>query len=459
MCEVLRHGKFVSLLLAANLASCSSGGTGPMLPSSGTSSMLPGGTLSNERERSAQSEVPTPIQHVVIIIQENRTPDYLFQGVPGADIAQYATDSHGDQVALQPVSLAAPYELDHHHTGFIRDYDHGKMDGFDAALSPKHYLRPFGYAPESEVAPYHDMAKQYVFADRMFQSNEGPSFPAHLYLISGTATDPDLEPYVVSGNPFNRQTGHPQPGGCDADSSTIVGTISIATGGGGPSPFPCFQRAVLSDFLDGKNVSWRYYEEGRGPGLWHPFDAIKHVRYSKDYANVISPSERVLTDIKSGQLAGVTWVAPADQWSDHCGKHGTTEGPSWVSAIVNAVGESKYWKSTAIFITWDDWGGWYDHVAPPIDNAYELGFRVPLVVVSPYARKAYVSKVQHEFGSLLAFTEETFGIPKGALKSTDVRADDLYDAFDFSQKPRAFVRIKAPPFDPERDPPSDDEDP
>jgi phospholipase C len=123
------------------------------------------------------------------------------------------------------------------------------------------------------------------------------------------------------------------------------------------------------------------------------------------------------------------------------------------------VGESRYWKTTAIFVTWDDWGGWYDHVKPPILNHDELGFRVPLLVISPYARHGYVSKVRHEFGSILAFAEETFGIPKGSLKSTDGRADDLMDAFDFTKPPRVFKRIPAPKFDPGSNLDLDAEDP
>jgi phospholipase C len=282
----------------------------------------------------------------------------------------------------------------------------------------------------------------------MFQSNQGPSFPAHLYMISGTATDPSLFPYMVAENGENSVTGNAASAGCDAAKTTIVKTVNRVTGLLGPSPFPCFDRPALSDFLDAKGVPWRYYQSGSGAGWWHAFDAIRHVRYGPDYANVVWPSGTVLQDIASRRLAGVSWVMPADAWSDHPGKHSTTGGPVWVAAVVNAIGQSAYWNSTAIFITWDDWGGWYDHVKPPIKNAYELGFRVPLVVISPYARPRYVSKVDHEFGSILAFTEETFDISKGALGATDRRADDLRDAFDFTQKPRHFKRIAAPRFDP-----------
>jgi phospholipase C len=405
------------------------------------------------------SAATTPIRHVIIIVQENRTPDYLFQGIPGADIATYGIDSQGQSVPLHATSLQTHWDLPHGHTSFVTDYDGGKMDGFDAGFSTHDYFRPFAYAPESEVAPYHEMAKQYVFADRMFQTNQGPSFPAHLYLVSGTGDDPHLAPYQVSSNPFNGLKQKSAPGGCDANQGVYVQTLNPRNNRVGPTPFPCFDRPVLSEFLDEKNVSWRYYQSHGGAGRWEAMDAYRNVRYGRHYKNVIWPSQRILRDIAHGQLAGVTWVIPAADWSDHAGRLGGTQGPSWVAAVVNAVGKSKFWSSTAILITWDDWGGWYDHVPPPIINHYELGFRVPLVIVSPYAKRHYVSKVQHEFGSILAFCEKTFGIPKGALHTTDERADDLVDAFDFSQKPREFKKIKAPPFHPGPKGNADDEDP
>jgi phospholipase C len=390
----------------------------------------------------------TPISHVVIIVQENRTPDYLFQGVPGADISKTAIDSKGQPVQLQPVSLAAPYDLGHTHNNFITDYDNGKMDGFDRGLPQRKHLRPFGYAPKPEVQPYFDMATQYTFGDHMFETNQSDSFPAHQYIISGIASALPATTDDVFGNAFSRNSGRPDGDGCDAQSDSVVQTIDPISGRIGPTPAPCFDRTVLSDLLDAKHVSWKYYQHGTGKGLWHAFDAIQHVRYGPDYANVIPRAEQILTDISSGRLPDLAWVMPAsDVYSDHAGTKSAL-GPSWVAAIVNAIGESQYWNSTAIIITWDDWGGWYDHLPPQQFNKYELGFRVPLVVISPYARPAYVSKVQHEFGSILAFSEETFGIPKGSLGSTDVRADDLSDCFNYSQQPITFTPIPAPTFKP-----------
>lgn len=433
-----------SAILAVGLMSCSAHSQS-FVPQSNESPAIAYDTAFP----SPQSQLPRPIQHVVIIFQENRTPDYLFQGIPGADISKTAIDSKGNRIPLHPVSLAAPYDLGHSHGSFVQDYAGGQMNGFSHDQPPQDALRPYGYAPLSEAQPYHDMAMQYVLGDHMFQSNQGPSFPAHQYIVTGTATEPAISLYRVLDNPYDRVTRKPARGGCDSAKTVYVNTISIRDGSFGPARFPCFDRPVLTDFLDAKHVSWRAYQQNLGPGLWHPFDAIWHVRYSREYAtNVVTPPQSILSDISQGRLAGVSWVMPDDEHSDHAGPYGHKDGPSWVAAVVNAVGKSKYWGTTAIFVTWDDWGGWYDHVSPQFFNHYELGFRVPLLVISPYAKRGYVSKVQHEFGSILAFSEEAFGIPKGSLNSTDQRADDIMDAFNFAQKPRVFIPIKAPPFRP-----------
>ncbi len=193
--------------------------------------------------------------------------------------------------------------------------------------------------------------------------------------------------------------------------------------------------------LDDAGVTWRYYQNSSGSGIWNAVDAIYSIwsNPAEMAANVISPSSQVLTDIGNGQLADVTWVTPSSNASDH---PLTTDGsgPSWVGSVVNAIGDSQYWNNTAIFITWDDWGGWYDHVTPTVYNSYELSFRVPLVVVSPYAKSQYVSHVQYEFGSILKFIEDTFGLP--SLDTTDARANNLTDLFDFSHQHARFKRIR-----------------
>jgi phospholipase C len=163
---------------------------------------------------------------------------------------------------------------------------------------------------------------------------------------------------------------------------------------------------------------------------------------------MVSPETRFLSDVRAGSLADVTWVTPDFRASDHP-MYGLKQhrlavpqrdlGPEWVANVVNAVGRSRYWNTTAIVVVWDDWGGWYDHVAPPQLDALGLGFRVPMIVIGPYAKHGYVSHVQHEFGSLLKFTEEVFALP--SLGTTDARADDLADCFDFRQRRRPLTAI------------------
>jgi phospholipase C len=171
---------------------------------------------------------------------------------------------------------------------------------------------------------------------------------------------------------------------------------------------------------------------------------------ASDWTNhVVIGNTQVLTDISSNQLPAVSWVIPTGQASDH---PVTTDGsgPAWVASVVNAIGNSPYWANTAIIITWDDWGGWYDHVKPPlILNHYEIGFRVPLLVVSPYAKAGHISHTFYEFGSILKFIENTFSLSNIAPNATLGYADqfpgtgDLSDCFDFNQKPLTFHTIPA----------------
>ncbi len=393
------------------------------------------------------------IQHVVVILQENRTPDNLFHGLPNADIAISGTNSSGHTVPLTATSLATNYDLDHSHNGFVEMYDGGKMDGADKiniicaknAINCPPAHAQFQYVNPSEVAPYFQLAEQYTFGDRMFQTNQGPSFPAHQFIISGTSADTATSNLFASENPVIPAGAAPtgEGAGCNAPAGTLVNMID-------PSgaeltqnqKYPCFEHPTLTDSLDAQSVDWRYYApSAAGLSIWVGPDAIQHIRFGGDWNKVILNQTQVLTDIANNQLAQVTWVIPSGQASDHANVNNGT-GPSWVASVVNAIGNSPYWSKTAIIIAWDDWGGWYDHVPPPsIANSYEYGFRVPLIVVSPYAKRGYVSHVAHNFGSILNLIEEVFKLP--SLGYADARSDDLSDCFDLTQVPPPFATIAA----------------
>jgi phospholipase C len=385
------------------------------------------------------------IRHVVIIFQENRSVDNLFSGLKGADTAKYGLNSAGRRVTLQPVDLTARYDLDHSHRGYATESDDGKLDAFNLIQVSGGKNRPsggraaYGYVPRAEVKPYFDMAEEYAFADRMFQTNQGPSFPAHQYIISGTSTISQDSSLRASENPVSPKRNY--TGGCNSPKGSLVFLID-ENGQELQETYPCFDRPTLMDLATTKGLTWRYYESMLGAGLWNGPDAIRHLVEGSQFSqDVVAPPSKVLTDIANGDLANVVWVTPTPADSDHAGSTKGT-GPAWVASVVNAIGESKYWDSTAIFVTWDDWGGWYDHVPPKMLNSYELGFRVPAIVISAYAKKAYISHKEHEFGSILKFAEEAFGL--GSLGTTDERADDMRDCFDFARKPRAFTPIPAP---------------
>ena len=175
---------------------------------------------------------------------------------------------------------------------------------------------------------------------------------------------------------------------------------------------------------------------------WSGYQAVEHIRYGPDWKKVISPNWKFTTDVRAGKLANFTWITPVCHDSDHS-DCGGGYGPSWVAALVNTVGKSKFWNSTAIFVQWDDWGGLYDHVPPPYLDRDSFGFRVPLLVISPYAKHGHVSHVQYETASVLRFAEDLYGLAQ--LAAADKRANSpAKDCFDFLQQPRPFVKIGAP---------------
>ncbi len=379
------------------------------------------------------------IKHIVIIVQENRSFDNLFSGFPGADTATTGM-SNGQVVPLTPVPFEYGSDVDHSHPGWWLDWDQGKNDGFahtpvagSADVTSYPYPTfPYAYVPRNEVQAYWSLASQYVLADRMFQSNTGPSFVSHQYLIAGQSDNADEVP--TTGGPFQW--------GCDAPAGSTVDVVG-PNGTDLPGPFPCFDYQTIADLFDAQKISWKYYAPAYGEDLgyiWSAFDAIKHIRYGPDWAgNIMSPETTVLSDIESANLPQVSWVIPSLANSDH--PLGVSKaGPDWVTSIVNEIGASPYWDNTVVFITWDDWGGWYDHVPPPQIDAMGMGFRVPLIVVSPWAKRGYISHQQHEFGSLLKFLETRYSLP--SLGTRDALSDDLSDCFDFTQSLQPYTQLQ-----------------
>jgi phospholipase C len=412
-----------------------------------------------------------PIQHIIVLFQENRSFNNLFAGFPGATTAMSGTCNPSTQycpksgvVPLRTVRLesneqfALGNDISHDHASFELECDPTpanvcRNDGFNQIAfgqnigGPPAKLYPYAFVTRSETKAYWDFASQYGIADQMFFTETASSFIAHQEILSGTVRLNSQE--SLTDEPSNT------PWGCDAYPGTV--TAIIKTNGvvkefGGP--FPCFtQYGTIADLLDAKSVSWKFYVDAElsqggdfSGDVWNGFDAIKKIRRGPDWnKNISRPNTTVFKDLKNGTLPSVSWVIPTLAASDHPAS-GCNQGPHWVTSVINAVGESKYWNSTAIVLLWDDWGGWFDPVPPPQTNYTSLGFRVPMIAISPFAKPHNVSHTQYEFGSILKFIEETFGL--GSLNTTDATATSMSDMFDVTQSPTRYTPEKLPSQEP-----------
>ncbi|HEX4013878.1 MAG TPA: alkaline phosphatase family protein [Candidatus Cybelea sp.] len=455
-----RNGFGVALVGLLFVAACSANGESPIA----TNRAADVSAISNVSP--ASSSIGQYISHVVVIIQENRSFENFFAGYPKANapLSGCSLPSGGAAVQrrivprvsrktgsgcppgdvtvpLKQVTFDGP-DLQHNWVSSGVEYDKGNMDGFGRE-GKKGANGAYSFVKRSLIEPYWSMANQYVLADKMFPTEWGGSFTGHLTLIAGNDR--------IRAIPDQSEVDFPN--GLYDDCDSPAGTrSSFIQPKGGPryyqGPFPCFdQFNTIADVLDRAGISWKIYATKIvGAGMWQPFEAIKSVRYGPDWrTNVVAPQTTILSDPGAGRLADVTWVTPSKKDSDHPG-NGSDTGPSWVASIVNAIGLSPYWNTSAIIVVWDDWGGWYDNVKPPQLDYRGLGFRVPCLIISPYAKTGFVDDTQYEYASILKFIEEVYNLPNIGPASemyTDARAKGLDKAFDFTQQPRPFVTIDA----------------
>ena len=381
------------------------------------------------------------IEHFVFIMQENRSFDSYFGTYPGANGIPAGVTVPGPSGPVAPfhdpdgVNRGGPHGVDN----AAADVNGGKMDGF-VQQSYKSYkgAKPpagtvdygptdvMGYHDYHEIPNYWDYAGLYVLQDNMFESVASYSLPAHLYMLA-------------------------------AQSGGYVG----AKGEAKPTTY---QFPEITELLTSGRVDWKYYvtsgtqpdtDDGHVVGtipqqqqsphkytLWNPLPAFPQVANDPAQNSRLVDTSQFYKDATAGTLPQVSWVIPSGAVSEHP-PAGVREGMAYVTGLVNAVMQGPDWSTTAIFISWDDWGGFYDHVVPPTIDQYGLGIRVPGLVISPYARQGLVDHTLLSFDSWLKIVEERFGaIP---MTARDQGANDMLETFDFSQRVRPPVVLSATP--------------
>ena len=424
------------------------------------------------------------IRHVVIVMQENRSFDSYFGTYPGADGIPGLAGNPGT-IPCNPDPRTHECVKPYHDTSdrnaggphdtinAVRDIHGGKMDGFQSEARKGRFLachatdnpgcsltpaKPdvMGYHDSREIPNYWDYARNFVLQDHMFEADNSWSLPAHLSLVSGWTA---------------RCSQHGAPLSCKSALTAPFG----ATGHGRKVDYPWTD---LTWLLHRAHVSWRYYiargsqpdcsnsamfcgespQSASTPSIWNPLPRFDTVQLDHQLGN-IQPISKFYRAARTGTLPAVTWITPSQATSEHPPSL-VTAGQTYVTRVINAIMRSSDWSSTAIFLAWDDWGGFYDHVKPPRVDGQGYGIRVPALVISPYARRGYIDHQVLSSDAYLKFIEDDFLQRKRIDPRTDGRPDSRPDVrenarilgnlvhdFNFGQKPRPPLILPLhPPF-------------
>lgn len=369
-------------------------------------------TTCSQRAQFAVND-PTPIQHIVFVIKENRTFDNYFGDFPGADGTISGLTSTGQRVDLTSASDCDESSLCNTWSCSLEAIDAGKMDKFDLTSGN---LGAYGHMTEPDLPSYWAYARRFALADHFFSAVHGPSFPNHLFTVA-----------PQSGGVMDNVIGASGGTNCDG---TPSGTVSVMDQKGNVTQqSPCLDFQTVPDLLSAAGISWRYYGGSYGGIL----STIRHIRNGPLWPNATADEPQFLIDAAAGNLAAVSWVLPPEGMSEHP-PESACEGENWTTQVLNTLMQSPAWNSTVVFIAWDDSGGYYDHVPPPHKDQFGLGPRVPLLIISPFAKSGYVSHTVSEPSSLLKFVEKRYHLR--ALTARDGDASDMLDNFDFSQPPQ-----------------------
>jgi phospholipase C len=395
----------------------------------------PSGTTTSSSGNGGDGPVATPIEHVIVIVKENHTFDNYFGAFPGAEGTQVCPIG-GQSVPCPKAPDVTKRDLCHSHECALTDWNDGQMDGWDGVAGST--MNGDGLAwsqyDEAGIPSYWAYARTFTLADHFFANVLAPSFPGHMFLLAAQA-------HWAYSNPKDDKD-HPY-WGCDEEPND---TLSVLAGGSCTTEKvrPCFKIKSLPDVLPA-GVTWKFYGSTveTNTEVWSMFNGIDGIRNGPGWANVVT-TDQLVADLENDALPSVAWVVDELHSDEHPGWGSVCSGENWTVGFVNQLMASKFWSNTVIFLTMDDFGGWYDHVPPPrqygcdADHPYGLGFRLPLVIMSPYAKPGFVFKEQAEQASIPRFIEKVFGAPplsRFDAAAQDGQANDLMNAFDWKQAP------------------------
>jgi phospholipase C len=366
------------------------------------------------------------IQHIVFIIKENRSFNNYFGTFPGATGATSGKVSNGSTITLGHTPDRVR-DMGHSWNDSITAIDGGKMDKFDLVQYGNingDYMS-MSQLYQADIPNYWAYAQSFTLSDGTFESTKAASFPNHLYTIMADGAEAIANP-VEPGHPTHSSWG------CDAVAGTTV-TLQN-TSGKQSSVFPCFSNQTEADLLDAAGISWKSYApvENTSGYAWNAYNSINQIRNTSLWSQHVVSYTNFVTDAQNGNLPAVSWLVPDTADSDHA-PASSCAGENWTVKQINAVMNGTDWNTTAIFLTWDDFGGFYDNAVPANPDYYGFGPRVPMIIISPYARAGTVVHTQYEFSSVLKFIETRFGLSN--LTARDLDAADMTDAFNFSQNP------------------------
>ncbi len=376
--------------------------------------------------------LPTPITHVVVVVKENHTFDNYFGSVPGADGISQIVTSAGDTIT-PPVPPDQPRDLCHTHDCALMDYAGNWLDVAGASMNGDNLV--YAQYREVDLPNYWQYARTYTLGDRFFANVLGPSFPGHTFTLAAQVAWAEGNPPLDVSHPY---WGCDEPAGetVEVEDQTTCQPKQVA---------PCFDIPSIPDILP-KGTDWRFYGSNLVffSEIWSMYDAIDPIRNGPLWGHVVN-ADTFDRDVDAGALPPVTWLVDQDFADEHPGYSRVCDGENWTVGHLNHLMASPLWAHTAIIFTMDDFGGWYDHVQPPRQYGcnptapYGLGFRVPLIVISPYAKAGFIFHEQAEQASIARFIERIFGVTMTLTDldpaAQDKQANDLFGAFDFTQKP------------------------